>query len=77
MRPLDQVSYELTYSNRCGKPMLPQGRDSKQSGRSRGCIQDNCACIPIDCPSSEAKPIDRVEAAKGQANLPNDPRYAL
>ena len=22
------------------------------------CIQDDCGCMPIDCPSSEAKPID-------------------
>ncbi len=33
--------------------------------------------MPIDCPSREAKPIDLVEGANGQANLPNDPRYAL
>jgi hypothetical protein len=33
--------------------------------------------MPIDCPSSEAKPIDLGEAANGQANLPNDLEYAL
>ena len=32
--------------------------------------------MPIDCPSSEAKPIDLVEAANGQANLPNHLGYA-
>ncbi len=41
------------------------------------CIQDYCGCMPIDCPSSEAKPIDLVEAANGQANLPNNLGYAL
>ena len=33
--------------------------------------------MPIDCLSSEAKPIDLVEVANGQANLPNELGYAL
>ena len=47
---------------------------SKQLGCTplQGCIQDDCGCMPIDCPSSEAKPIDLVEATNGQANLAND-----
>ena len=31
--------------------------------------------MPIDCPSSEAKHIDLVEAANGQEILPNDLGY--
>ena len=38
--------------------------------RAAGCIQDCCGCMPIDCPSREAKPIDLVEAANGKQIFP-------
>ena len=33
--------------------------------------------MPIDCPPSEVKPIDLVEAANGQAIVSNDLGYVL
>ena len=33
-------------------------RRREQLRRVGGCIQDYCGCMPLDCPSSEAKPID-------------------
>ena len=53
-------------------PIMTDRLPTRQVAVNRGCIQDYCGCMPIDYPSSEAKPIDLVEAANGQANLPND-----